>query len=489
MPITSKSKPSWKALQASVGLILLVLAILALPQAQSQTLPPRFAQALAQAGIPSDAVSVYIAPTNPLESPKYAHRSNTAMNPASVMKLVTSYAALDILGPSYTWKTPIFRTGSIENGILKGNLIIQGGGNPQMVVEDFWLLSRRLSALGIQEVSGDVLLDYAAFQFVDASPYDFDGQGTRSYNALPQALLLNYSSMLFEFTPEKEGSVAKVHMTPPLEGFSFTQEVALNDKPCADWRTLLRLEFQSPTQLRFAGSYPRSCGSQSWPIAHENARQFNTMLVGALFKSVGITVRGRVATAAANTQTPLNDPLLVDESKSLSQILWGVNKYSNNVMARNIFLSLSLHQTGHGSLKASREIVNSWWSTILPRTTPPYIDNGAGLSLDARISAASLGQMLIHAYQSPLMPEFMATLPLIGIDGTLRRSQVENKGKAHLKTGTMPRSGVSALAGFVHGALGQRLVVVAMINHPNASRARPALDTLIDEAVAITQNQ
>jgi D-alanyl-D-alanine carboxypeptidase/D-alanyl-D-alanine-endopeptidase (penicillin-binding protein 4) len=129
--------------------------------------------------------------------------------------------------------------------------------------------------------------------------------------------------------------------------------------------------------------------------------------------------------------------------------------------------------------------MHQWWQRRISATDTPTIDNGSGLSRHHRISARQLGQLLQVAYASPHMPELMSSLPLVGVDGTLKRS-LASSASAHLKTGSLKE--VTALAGYVHAASGKRYVLVAMVNHPNAAAARPALDALIDWAVMDNQS-
>jgi D-alanyl-D-alanine carboxypeptidase/D-alanyl-D-alanine-endopeptidase (penicillin-binding protein 4) len=128
-----------------------------------------------------------------------------------------------------------------------------------------------------------------------------------------------------------------------------------------------------------------------------------------------------------------------------------------------------------GSFDASREVLQRWWRERVGGEVPVF-DNGSGLSREERISAQALARLLQTAWSSATMPELMSSLPITGLDGTLKRSKAQ--GVAHLKTGSL--RDVAGVAGFVDGANGKRWVLVAVLNHPNANAARPALDALID---------
>ena len=183
-------------------------------------------------------------------------------------------------------------------------------------------------------------------------------------------------------------------------------------------------------------------------------------------------------------------------SPTLAEVVRDVNKYSNNVMAQQLFLSLSLPggraadkpaaadapTAAPASFAASRDVVQQWWRDRIGGSVDmPVVDNGAGLSRNARASAVALGRLLQTAYQSPWMPELMASLPIAGIDGTMRRNRSGAVGSAHLKTGSL--RDVTAVAGYVLANSGRRYVVVLITNHANASASRAAIDKLLDWVV------
>ena len=162
----------------------------------------------------------------------------------------------------------------------------------------------------------------------------------------------------------------------------------------------------------------------------------------------------------------------------MAEVIRDINKFSNNVMAQQLFLSLSLQALGQGTQAGSRQLVNKWWIERFGPKDAPTLDNGSGLSRLERISANALAQLLQYAWRSPLLPELAASLPISGIDGTLRRAKNRAEGSAHLKTGSL--RDVAAVAGYVHAASGRRYVLVAIINHPNANAARAAIQALIE---------
>ncbi len=341
------------------------------------------------------------------------------------------------------------------------------------MVERVWLLLRRLQALGIQQVQGDIVLDHGAFDTVVQDPGAFDGEPLRPYNASPDALLLNFKSVVMTFVPDRNGR-ALVQYEPPLAGVQTTPSVPLATGECGDWRASLKADFSDATRVRLAGAYPSSCGERAWPVAYADPKSYAARAIAGMWSEMGGKLSGQVR----DGKVPAGlRPAFTVQSPALAEIVRDINKFSNNVMAQQLFLTLSLQQKGVGSQDGSREIIRSWWRERMGGE-PPAIDNGSGLSRDERITAQQLARLLQVAWASPLMPELMSSLPLAGADGTLRRMRGRSAGLAHLKTGSL--RDVAAVAGFVHAASGRRYVLVAIANHPNAAAARPAIDALID---------
>lgn len=440
-------------------------------------LPPEVEAALARTRLPRDALAVAVVDAQDLRQPaRLAHRAQVAVNPASVMKLVTTYAALDLLGPAFTWSTPVYVQGTVQDGTLRGNVYIQGQGDPKLVVERLWLLMRRLQGQGIQTIAGDIVLDRTAFDIPEQDPAQFDGEPLRPYNAAPDALLLNYKSVVMGFVPDPAAGVARIQYEPPLAGVQRPASVALAaaGTDCGDWRSGLRAELSDPQRVVFRGVYPAACGERQWPVATADPRGYAARAVEGMWRELG----GRLTGAVVDGRVPAGlRPAFTVTSPTLAEVVRDVNKFSNNVMAQQVFLALAQQRSGVATFEGAREALRQWWAARMADAAQPAADNGAGLSRDARITAQALARMLQVAWRSPLMPELVASLPVAGVDGTLRRSQ-SRAGSAHLKTGSL--RDVMAVAGYVHGSSGRRYVLVAIVNHPSASAARPVLDALVD---------
>ena len=457
------------------------------PQSQAQNLPPEVEAALVRAKVPREALAAMVMDAAPAAqgraTPLLSYRANAFVNPASVMKLVTTYAGLELLGPAYTWATPVFVDGTVKDGVLTGNLIIQGRGDPKLVMERLWLLLRRVQGLGIKTITGDILLDRSAFAVAAPNPADFDGEPLRPYNASPDALLLNFKSVVITFVPNYASGVASVNFDPPLANVQMQTSVALNsNKDCGDYRSALAADFSDPFRMAFKGSYSAACGEKVWPIAYADPASYSERAVAGMWLDMGGKLGGRVRDGRA--PSGLRSTFEVS-SPSLAEVIRDINKFSNNVMAQQLFLTLSLkpgQNSGPASFEASRSAVLAWWRERFGEQDMPVLDNGSGLSRQERITPQGMARMLQAAYLSGAMPELMSSLPITGIDGTLKNSRSRvSQGWAHLKTGTLTNA--TALAGYVHTSSGRRLVVVAVVNHPNAAAARPALEALVDWSV------
>ena len=449
--------------------------------------PAEVDAALQRAKVPRDAISLLVVDAEGKVPPRLSHRANVPVNPASIMKLVTTYAALDLLGPAFTWNTPVYIEGAVREGTLYGNLYIKGQGDPKLVLERMWLLLRRLQGLGVKTIAGDIVLDRSAFETVEQDPANFDGEPLRPYNVAPDALMINFKSVVMTFSPDRTTNLAQVSFDPPLAGVQTQTTVPLSAGDCADYRGTLRADFADSKQIRFTGTYPWSCGEKVWPVAYTDPKTYAMRAVEGMWLEMGGKIGGTVREGKVPlVQGVAMKPVFEVNSPALAEVIRDINKYSNNVMAQQVFLTLSLQNRavmnggGAATLDASRDVVHRWWKDRIGTDDAPAMDNGSGLSRVERISAQALGRLLQNAYVSPLMPELMSSLPITGVDGTLRRNRSRAYGSAHLKTGSL--RDVTGVAGYVHGASGKRYVLVAITNHANASATRPAIDALMDWA-------
>ncbi len=444
----------------------------------AQNLPPEALAALQRAAVPAQAMAVVVHDASSGRR-VLQWQEQKPVNPASLTKLLTTMAALEKLGPAWSWATPVWLVGSVKDGVLEGSVHIKGSGDPKLVIERVWLLLRRLQQLGVREIRGDIVLDSSAFQVPDIDPGDFDGEPLRPYNVRSSALLMNFRAAVYSFVPDEAAGVARVMVEPALAGAQVERSVPLSAGPCNDWRSTLKASFE-PGRTRFAGSYPIRCGELSWPVADPQPNTYEQRLVEALWREMGGQLQGSVREGPAPADVK---PSFDARSVPLAELVRDINKYSNNVMAQQLFLTLALYgrNKAPATPESARETLMRWLVDRTGETAGEVVlDNGSGLSRHTRISALRLARLLLQTYDSPVMSELMSSLPISGLDGTLTRSRA-TPGRAHLKTGSL--RDVAGVAGYVLSNSGKRYVVVAIINHANANAARPALDAVVQWAL------
>jgi len=458
--------------------LLILLACVSTARAQTDDIPRKlpdgYDRSLKAAGIPSSASAVVVEPLG-ITGLRVAYNAKVPMSPASTMKLVTTYAALRMLGPAWTWRTDVFLLGARENGVVLGDLAIRGMGDPRLVIEQLWLLVERIRGLGIREIRGDLVLDKSAFVPLKHDPEAFDGSGLRTYNVGPDALLLNYKSTMFSFVPEPDTRTARVIVIPAMAGMKISQTIKASDGACGDWQGKLRADFSIPLAPVFRGAFPLSCGERNWNVGLLDHTAYFGEVFRALWQKSGGVWTGRVRDGAVTPNAVL---IATHESPALAEVVRDINKYSNNVMAQQVFLTIGAQRFGvPASFSLSSDAVHIFMLENGLDIPELVLENGAGLSRIERISAGHLAAMLENAFQSPAMPEFLASLPLVGVDGTARRRKGA-AGYAHIKTGML--NDVRAIAGYVLAESGKRYVLVALINHPNAGAAQLAHDALLE---------
>lgn len=453
-------------------LLIALLLLLALPL-RAEELPPAVVQNLKASGISLPSVAVVVQPVD-AAAPLVYFNASRPMNPASVMKLVTTYAALDLLGPAHTWKTSAYVDAEPVDGKLPGNLYIKGSGDPKFALEHFWALLRQLRVRGISHIAGDVVLDRTAFEVPPANG-DFDDKPMRPYNVGPDALLVNFRALRFVLMPAADR--VRLLVETPSDGLPVDNRLQLARGDCRDdWKDRIAVRVLPETGgLEFSGSYADRCGEKVLNLSPLPADAQVGSLFAALWKEMGGTLGGRLRAGAV----PAGARLAAEqESPALADLVRDINKFSNNVMARQLFLALG-NGDGAATPERAKQRVHAWIEQRKLAFRELELENGSGLSRTERISADSLNRLLVDAWYSPVMAEFMASLPVVGIDGTMKKRLVDSdaRGRGHIKTGTL--EGVKTAAGYIQDSRGRRYAVTFLINHPRAREGQAAIDALL----------
>ncbi|GAB4060258.1 D-alanyl-D-alanine carboxypeptidase/D-alanyl-D-alanine endopeptidase [Uliginosibacterium sediminicola] len=461
--------PLYRAVLAGLSLCLFSLGAQA-------ALPEAVAQPLKAAGIPAAHVALWVAPASG-GAPSLQHNVDAAFNPASVMKLLTSSAALEVLGPSFSWSTEAFVQGELRDGVLNGRLILRGGGDPALSWERFDAFLRELRGRGLREIRGDVLIDRSLF--APASREDFDDQPDRAYNAMPDALLVNFKALSLRLIPTAPKQLISASSMLPFAPLQIDNTLLATPGACNDWRAGIRSEFSSQGEqlrLKLSGSMPASCGERVLNLAMHDGLRMTASVFRALWAELGGSLTGSVREAGpAEAVPPEQPPFASWRSPSLGEVLRDMNKYSNNVMARHLFLSLGRNDSRQPlTTQLGEQRLRDWLASRQLNLPGLVLENGSGLSRRERISAAGLGNLLQSMWLSPYMPELLASLPIAGEDGTARRrfGKQPVSGFARLKTGSL--NDVMSTAGYVLDSKGQWQAVVLMINDARAEQAEAA---------------
>ncbi|MEW6314462.1 MAG: D-alanyl-D-alanine carboxypeptidase/D-alanyl-D-alanine-endopeptidase [Pseudomonadota bacterium] len=447
--------------------------------AQAQELPAPLRDALAQSGIPAKQVGIWVQEAS-AEQPLAALNADTPLNPASTMKLLTTYAALDMFGPAFVWKTEAYALGKLNGDVLEGDLALKGYGDPKLTLESFWLLLRELRARGVREITGDLVLDRSYFNLPQQDPAAFDNEPLRPYNVAPDALMVNFKAIKLTFLAQ-DGSVNILADPHPVQ-LAIVNNVLADNASCGDWTQRITFQFQDEggaPRLLVGGNYSTACGEQ---VRHVSVLPLPQYVYG-VFRQLWRELGGSLNDGVREGTVPEGARLLVSrDSMPLAEIVRDVNKFSNNVMARELFINLALADGAPLDLAKAVAAVKKWLAQknlVFPELV---LENGAGLSRSERISARHLGELLASAYRSRVMPEYIASLPLAAEDGTMKKRLNGSSvaGQAHVKTGSL--EGVRAVAGYVQDVNGRMVVVVCLVNHPGADAAQGLQDAVLQWA-------
>ena len=429
-------------------------------------IPAPVAEAISAQRLPASAVSFAI--VDP-DSGRVVLSENpdTPRSPASTVKAVTTIAALDVLGPAYTWHTRASIHGAITRGVLEGDLILQGGGDPYMTLERWWSFAHALRSKGLKTIHGDIVVDNTAFSLPPLDPGEFDGRPNRPYNVVPDALMVNFQSIEFRVLPNAEARRVDVLASPAPVNLSIDNHVRLAAGRCrgAAGRVDFKVTSQRWDRVVFSGALSAHCAERSFTrvVLQPASYAFGTFV--ELWRELGGEVTGKLRIEAAPVDA---EPLLTFDSLSLGEIVRLTNKFSSNLMARHLLLTMGEERSGGpATLEKGAAAIADWGRARGLDLQDMDIDNGSGLSRSTHISALQMAHVLAAAYHSPYAPEFLASLPLAGVDGTLRsRMRTSPAGGVRLKTGHI--DGVSGVAGYVTGNSGKTYVLVSLVNHSRA---------------------
>jgi D-alanyl-D-alanine carboxypeptidase/D-alanyl-D-alanine-endopeptidase (penicillin-binding protein 4) len=449
-----------------------------------RSFPPAVIQGFAKKGIASDDFMVYALPIAPFanRTPKaYSYNVDPAQlfNPASVAKVFTTGLALQTLGSTYQFKTSFHALAEPVDGVLNGSLYIRGTGDPAFLSSDLWASLRQLRTKGVDVIQGAVVLDDSVFSqqaiSLNLGEEDaFDDAPYRAYHAQPDGLLMNFGAMSIDFKIN-ENTVIVVPEEAPKD-WAFVSEVKLTQDNCGAWRNGLSLEFNKLGRnvvVTVKGNYPRRCGQSRLPIRVSVQDWLWESWIKEIWLQLGGKFAGPQGGQVIKGVTPVNTVALYTHyGKPLNELVKQVNKWSSNVMARHLELAVA------STPEAFNLQMKSWLNDLGIDSSDWFFENGSGLSRNTRINAKGLAIFLSRMATRSDFPDYLASFPRAGVDGTLQRRMNHVDGFAYLKTGSL--NGIRSLGGYLRDKDGQFWALGVLVRGPSAFDSWVPMESLIE---------
>lgn len=473
------------------------------PDAQ---LRQQLTQQIQAAGLQPDQVALLVMPVaaGPQNRPLIAHNADLLMQPASTLKLLTSAVALDQLGPLWRGETellvdPADLTKARHQGVLRQPLFVRGKGNPDLDYAALSFLLAQLYNEGVRDLQGGVVLDRSWFHpaLPDPAAPAFDESPRARYNHIPDALSLN--QQMVQLRLQSDANTVRLSTLPAFADLELSAQLRLTDSRCDQFNgQRLQLNEQAlpdgRIRLVLRGEFPRHCLHEEDAAWLSREAQWQLSLQ-QFWRQLG----GNITTPLKvhQGQTPAGALVVAQHfSRPLPQLLQQLNKNSDNGLARTLALQLgaqyqSVQQENEqiaeklaatDSVEAAEQMVKSWLKQRQLPAEGLVLDNGSGLSRQARTSASQLAALLQYAWQQPWGLDLASSLPRAGTDGTLQnrmRTSVA-RDRARLKTGTL-RNG-TGLAGYVFDRQQRPWIFVGLVNaEQGVVKGRSLLDQWVQQ--------
>lgn len=447
-----------------------------------RSFPASVIQAFAKRGIASSDFTAYALPVAPYVQRKpqaYAHGASRLVNPASVAKVFTTGLALHRLESNYRFKTGFHAQSEPVDGVLKGPLYIKGSGDPAFQTADLWISLRQLRSKGVDVINGPVVLDDSAFaeqapSLGLAEEEAFDDAPHRAYHAQPDALLLNFGAMSIDLKIN-ENTVVVVPEEAPKD-WAFVSDIVLTQGACGAWKNGMSVDFTRAGQnvvVTVKGNYPRRCGLSRLPIRIPVQDWLWESWVKEIWLQLGGKFAGPQGGQVIKGTTPASTLALYTHfGQPVSELIRQVNKWSSNVMARHLELAVA------GTPEAFNRQMLDWLRSQGIGVNDWFFENGSGLSRTTQIDAKGLSEFLASMATRADFPDFLASFPRAGADGTLHRRVNGVDGFAYMKTGSL--NGVRSLGGYLRDRQGQLWAAGVLIESPNAYESWPPMEGLLE---------
>lgn len=423
----------------------------------------------------------------------WAWDADELLAPASVTKVVTTAAAMTKLGATWRFRTWVMYDGEITpEGILEGNLYIKGGGDPTFVIEKAWKIVQDVKRKGIKEIKGDIVFDDSYFDreyLINGWDKRTDIASGPSYFAPLGAFTLNNNTagLVIEPGPEVDTPARVYFEVESPKHLLIESEANTVAKGRRPWLELER-EVDPKTftvTFKIKGDVPLGSAPEVHYRTVGNPLAFTLSAFEKVIRDERLKFSGkiRVAEAPKPGTNPKDAKLIADiASPPLHEVANHTNKYSSNLMAEQMLKALGAEVKGlPGTATKGVAVVADYLADIGVPAGSYTMVNGSGLARDTRFSPAQINAVLLDMYNNPkLAPEFMSSLSVGGVDGTLRRRFDElGEGMVRGKTGSI--NSVNCVTGYARGSDGDTYVFTVLANDVTKGRAvRNVQDQLLD---------
>jgi D-alanyl-D-alanine carboxypeptidase/D-alanyl-D-alanine-endopeptidase (penicillin-binding protein 4) len=400
----------------------------------------------------------------------YAHNTLKPLLPASVMKIVTTAAALHYLNPEYRFKTEFLYDGQRKNNAIQGNLIIRGGGDPRLSTEHLWYVASQIKNSGINEVTGDLIVDAHFFDEFVRTPVELETEHTqRPYDAKLGALSLNFNSLAVHVLPgNNEGDALNVWLDP-APAYIYVRNTGKTSKWTKKRRRNIISVYRTKSdsgkvEIRVNGKLPISVRERILRLNIDNPMRYTAETFRALLLEAGVQIHGETKIVFTNVDA---NKLYEHVSQNLSLILKELNTFSNNFTAEQIVKTIAAERFGTpGSHAEGLRLIKDFLQISNVNTENIVLIDGSGLSRTNRFTTQAMTDLLSAMFSRfDIGPDFIAALRVMGIGNILsqRLANSPARGKIRAKTGTL--NGVSTLAGYVESSSGKMFGYALFLNN------------------------
>ena len=461
--------------------ILRVLIIWLIPLSVFAEIPLEYKKIINKYKVSQDSFTFVVKNLTNKSEPIVAHNEKKFFNPASLVKIISTFIAVDELGPEFKWQSDFFHNGAIIGDTLNGDLIFKGRGDASFSIHNLESSIRKIQRNGIKKIKGNLILDQSYFGLAPKEK-SFDNDPMRAYNALPKPVVIQSNTMNFVFA--MKGSKLNIESNPDLESLTIKNNIKITNDRCIDWKSKLNYQTQQiklKSEVIFDGKFSRKCGTKTINLSALNSNEYFFRIFKKIWNMNGGNFNGSLDTTYIN-----NNNLKViyrHTSRPLSEIVRDVNKYSLNLMARNTMLTVLAEDSELLVLESSvNKYLHDWFDKNSLLHNGLFIENGAGLSRNSVLTSEQLLLLMEKIYHNPLMPEMLSSLPISGVDGTLKRRMNYStfRKSAHFKTGSMKN--VNAIAGFLLDKNKEMKVFIFIMNDLTAKDSHRLQEALIAQA-------